>query len=307
VEILKAGSAGDANELVCGGRRSVVDLVMVLPPATGRWERELKKERARHARYEQVFKLGIATVVALVVALVSVASFASLNGLLPGLILALCVVSVVTFGLAAGWSDSLRESVLIRDALSETAGNLVEVALAYDRDKRALRRRPSLCLAKVDALRRYQHSSGGLYSPPPITIIHPEVVWDVKRLLEVHGGIAGSDEPEDAEEAVKDFVEASLGLVLEAGRRHPVASSGALDLPGFEDLRWCLDHGARIAFSSSEADQHGADPGAERPPIVCWFDDGAPDEAMVLPQFEKFRAIAAPARNCPASGDTESA
>ena len=257
------------------------------------WERELKKERARHARHEQMIKRGTATVVALVVALV-LASFASLNGLSALLIYALCIVGLPTVGLVAGRSDQECCSVRICDALSETAGNLVEVALAYDRDKRVLRRCPSLCLAKVDNLRRYQYASGGLYSPP-IPIIHSEVVWDAKRILEVHGGIAGSNEPEDVEEAVKDFVEASLLLVLEAGRRHLVESSSALDLPGFADLRWCLDRGARIAFYSSEADQHGSDPGAERPPIVCWFDDGAPDEAMVLPQFEKFRAIAAPA------------
>ena len=68
------------------------------------WERELKKERARHARHEQVFKLGTATVIALVVALV-LASFASLNGLSALLIYALCIVGLPRFAVAAARTE----------------------------------------------------------------------------------------------------------------------------------------------------------------------------------------------------------
>lgn len=291
-----------------GNRRGVVPVgasksgerarLMVFRRANRPHEEIVKVRRARAARSDksEERRLKVLIVVASVVG-VCVALFAPAQ-LGNVLFVSLSVVGVVAAGFVVDRRTNRRVGILVHDALAEIADNLLEVALAYDGDKRALRRYPNLCLDKVaqlwDRRCRYVPCYGGAYGYD-IEIINPFVARTASSLLSRR--VPSSDDLEGAEDDVEDFVETSLRFVLQAGQQYPVESASALDFPGFEDLRWCLDHGARIAFYSSEAERPSRE--AERPlggpplPILCWFDDGAPDGVMVLPQFDKFRDMAA--------------
>jgi len=264
--------------------------MMVFRPENRPHEEIVKERRAWAARSvkSEERRLKVSIVVASAVG-VCVALFAPAQ-LVNVLFLSLCVVGVLASWIVVDRLDDRRCHMLVHDALAEIADNLVEVALAYDEDKRALRRYPNLCLDKVTELcergSRYVPGYAGSVGYD-IDIIDPFVAKTANSLL--CRRVASSDDLDGAEDDVEDFVETSLRFVLEAGRQHPVECATALDLAGFEDLRWCLDHGARVAFYSSEAERPL---GAHPPPILCWFKDGAPDGPMVFQQFDKFRDMA---------------
>jgi len=183
-----------------------------------------------------------------------------------------------------------RRQRVIASALEETGHNLIHVALAYDTRGERLQGVPQLSVEEV--LR--------LCDPEFQSSIFPGVLEAARAINRNLEGIRYAERERDGttlHDRLEGFVNNSLRLLAYAAKTHPHESHEILGRPGYQDFRRLAIHPANafyVAFRSSECESEAPALRTDEVPVLCWWNDRAPEGVEVFAEGPRFRDMSHP-------------
>jgi hypothetical protein len=172
----------------------------------------------------------------------------------------------------------LRASVALTSALDEIAHNLIHVSLAHH-GTTSLHAVPQISISEVSNVCAQEFR----------LVLNPEIVSAAQNMCRNVARVEGAKGVPRAEHHVQSIVNNSLTMLVLSTKYHPSAAEPIVSQPGFQDFRELAKvDGVWVGFRSSQAEPDAAELRSNDVPILCWFDDDAPQKVVAYPQSIRF-------------------